>query len=205
MIYLASASPRRRKILKEMGFRFRVLKPDYKEVNPKSAHPIRTARTHALGKALSALKWVRNGIVLGADTLVYADRKLIGKPRNLKDAYRILGQLQGRAHTVYTAVALLKVQDGDLCFRKVFVEKTRVWLKSMERSEMTRYFNIIKPLDKAGAYAIQSKTGNLVAKIRGSGANAAGLPAEALQKELSKPVWTQAVFGAKLIFKREDP
>src|SRR3989344_9158221 len=113
MIYLASTSPRRKAILKSSGIPFRAVKPDYKE--GKSAgnlSPSTVVKKHALAKAMSVAKKIRRGIVIGADTVVYFRGKIIGKPKDLKEASRILGALAGRWHLVYTGVALLKTSAG---------------------------------------------------------------------------------------------
>ncbi len=183
MIYLASTSPRRKKILKDMGMRFKVLKPDYHESPLPGATPAKLVRAHALGKALSAARLIRQGRVLSADTVVYFRNRIIGKPRDMRDAFRILGQLQGRWHTVYTGVALLNVKAGKTVRRRIFVEKTRVRLRALDRTAMKAYFKRVDPLDKAGAYAIQASRDPLASEVRGSFLNAVGLPVERLKAE----------------------
>lgn len=167
-----------------MGLRFKVVKPRYEETNHAHLAPGPTVRRHALGKALSAAASVRDGVILGADTVVYLDGRLIGKPKNRKDAVKMLAGLQGRSHTVYTGVALLKMAQGKVAKRRVFVEKTAVFIRPMTRAEILSYFKRINPLDKAGAYAIQSRRTGIVSAMKGSLWNAAGLPAESLAKHL---------------------
>src|SRR3989338_3012614 len=114
MIYLASTSPRRKAILKSSGIPFRAVKPDYKEKKPaRNLSPSFVVQKHALAKAISVAKKVRQGIVIGADTVVYFRGKIIGKPKDLKEAAGTLGALEGRWHVVYTGVALLKI-SGDV-------------------------------------------------------------------------------------------
>ena len=186
MIYLASTSPRRRKILKEMKVAFRALSPDYEEKGFSHSSPSRTVKDHALCKARSVAGKISEGIVIGCDTIVYFKKKIIGKPKNLKDAFRILGMLQGRRHSVYTGVAALCVKRSKIIKKIVFFEKTDVYLKKMGRKEIAGYFHKINPLDKAGAYAIQSRKHGIVAKVKGSFLNAVGLPAEHLSRLLLK-------------------
>ncbi|HTL70417.1 MAG TPA: Maf family protein [Candidatus Eisenbacteria bacterium] len=179
-LFLASSSPRRRRILRGMGFSFRCLKPAYEERPLRGKGPASTVKAHALAKALSAAPAVRRGVVLGSDTIVFHGGRVIGKPADLASAFRMLGRLQGRWHRVYTGVALLDVRNGRSVRRRVFCETTRVFLKKMSPEEMARYFRRIGPLDKAGAYAIQSPRATIVREVRGSSQNAAGLPAERL-------------------------
>lgn len=180
MIILASTSPRRKRILKAMKVKFRCISPDYHEHDPAGVPVRQLVKRHALGKALSVARKVSSGIIIGCDTLVYCKKKVIGKPKNLKDAFRILGTLQGTRHEVYTGVAILWVKKSKTHKRMVFCEKTVVRLKKMGRQEMAASFRKFNPLDKAGAYAIQSKNSGVFQVIRGSYLNAVGLPAERL-------------------------
>ena len=188
MLYLASTSPRRKAILKSLGFSFRTLKPNYKEGKTTNRlSPSRTVKKHALSKALSMTKKVRNGVIIGADTVVYFRGRIIGKPKNFKEAVKILRTLEGCTHTVHTGVALLEIRRSAVKRKAVFSEKTRVRLKEMSSRDIEDYFRKIDPLDKAGAYAIQSKTASIVREIRGSYSNAVGLPVEKLCVRLKNP------------------
>ncbi len=185
VIHLASSSPRRRALLRAAGLRYRLVRPDYEERPIRGATPRRLVRTHAWGKALSAAPRVKNGLILAADTVVAFRGRTIGKPRDMADAVRTLRSLQGRWHAVYTGVALAAMIDGRVAARAVYVEKTLVRLRPMEEADIRRYFRKISPLDKAGAYAIQSTT-NIVAQLRGSFSNAVGLPMESLASRIRK-------------------
>lgn len=185
MIYLASTSPRRRRLLRSAGMRFRVVRSRYQEKNRISDAPAKTARRHALGKALSAASAVKNGIILGADTLVWQKGRLIGKPKDLPEAFRILTRLQGKDHSVYTGVALVRMSAGKEVKRRVFCVKSVVRLKAMDRADMAAYFRRIRPLDKAGAYAAQAARSGIVRRVRGSFSNVVGLPLEALRRRLA--------------------
>ena len=180
MIYLASTSPRRKKILKELGIVFKTVTPDHVEENEPKASPAFLVKRHALAKAISCVSKVKDGRILGADTIVYCQKRIIGKPMHYQDALRIAGFLRDRWHTVYTGVALLTVKGHRVRKKKVFYEKTKVRLKPMTRRETEEYFKKINPLDKAGAYAIQSKRASIIAEIKGSIYNAMGLPVEKL-------------------------
>lgn len=185
MIYLASTSPRRKALLKAAGMPFRVLRPCYTEDRRLTAPPARLVRLHAVKKAASCAGRVMQGTVLAADTVVCLNGTILGKPRTLPAARRMLGRLQGRWHVVYTGVALLTLRRGRVIRRQVFVERTRVRLKPLTTADITRYVQRVHPLDKAGAYAIQSRHGGIVQEVRGLLSNAIGLPVETLLNKLT--------------------
>lgn len=177
MIILASASPRRRTLLREARIRFRVKSPSYVEKMIPGASPKILVLRHARGKAASV---EARGTILAADTVVYFKGKIIGKPKNMADARKILKCLQGKWHRVWTGVAVLEKKKAGMRFRRNFAVKTDVRLRALTDAEIRAYFRKVNPLDKAGAYAIQSKH-SIVEKVRGSYANAVGLPMERLK------------------------
>jgi len=166
-----------------MGVRFRVVSSGYGE-GPVAGGPARVVRTHALAKARDVAARVREGLVLGADTVVHHRGRVLGKPRDRRHAERMLGSLQGDWHTVYTGVALLDVRAGRVVSRRVWAERTRVRLRALDRAAIRRYFRRIDPLDKAGSYAIQSRRVSIVEEVRGSLSNAVGLPVETLARRI---------------------
>lgn len=184
MIYLASTSPRRKQLLKKAGIKFRILEPNYDEDLNLKGPPSKVVQIHAAGKAKSCLQKIESGIILAADTIVYHHGQMIGKPKDLRDARRILRRLQGAWHTVYTGVAIFKVRAGRAAKKIGFFEKTVVRLKPLSQKGITNYFKKINPLDKAGAYAIQSPHSGIVEEVRGLFSNAVGLPIERILKEL---------------------
>ncbi len=184
MLYLASGSPRRARLLKEARLRYRVLKTDYKESHPRGMSPALVVRKNALGKALAASGAIKKGIILAADTIVYCNHEIIGKPKNRRAAEKILYSLQGRWHTVYTGVVFLKMNGRKIEKKIMFHEKTTVRLLKMSLPQIRRYFQCINPMDKAGAYAIQTQSNPIVKELRGSFSNAVGLPMEKLKKRL---------------------
>ncbi len=188
MIYLASTSPRRKMLLKKAGINFRALRPSYDEDNGLKGKPSFIVQTHALKKAESCIQQIQNGIVLGSDTLVYFKGHIIGKPENMKKAFRVLAQLQNQWHVVYTGVAFIKVEKRKITQENIFFEKTRVKLKKLSLEEIKNYFKKVNPLDKAGAYAIQSSHGGIVEEVKGFFSNAVGLPVERIQKLMEKKV-----------------
>lgn len=182
MIYLASTSARRRRLLKEAGLRFRVLKPSYEEAGRGSASSL--TRRHALGKAMSVMARVKKGVILGCDTVVVSAGRVLGKPATLKAASRMLQSLEGRTHVVVSAVALLRMEKGWPVRQRVFLEKSSVRIKKMTPALRRAYLARIRPLDKAGAYAAQAAGRGAVERVRGSFTNVVGLPMEKLKKEL---------------------
>lgn len=178
MIYLASTSPRRKTLLRKAHIRFRVLKPSYEEEKGLKGPPSRVVQIHAQRKGESCLREIKNGTLIAADTIVYFKGQIIGKPRNMKEAFSILRKLQGRWHSVYTGVALFKMTDGQTEGKTIFFEKTKVRLKKLSSQEIKNYFKKVSPLDKAGAYAIQSPHGGIVEDVQGLFSNAVGLPVE---------------------------
>jgi len=186
MIYLASTSPRRKQLLKKAGIRFRVLKPGYEEDDGLKAAPSRVVQVHAREKAKSCVKQVRDGIIIAADTMVYSQGEIMGKPKIMKAACTTLGKIQGRWHAVYTGVAIFEVVAGRVKKRTIFYEKTKVKIRSLSPQGIKNYFKKVNPLDKAGAYAIQSSHGGIVEDVKGLFSNAVGLPVESVVKQLSK-------------------
>jgi len=176
-IILASASPRRYELMKDMGLDFEVIPADVDESGVSAITP------RQLVKKLSALKAgaieTDNAAVIGADTVVAIRNKVYGKPHNKEGALLMLGELCGRWHTVYTGVT---VQSGDekVCFSV----RSRVKLKSLTDDEIERYVDMTSPFDKAGAYGIQD--GIIVEKYKGSYSNIVGLPVEKLALVLAR-------------------
>ena len=178
-IYLASQSPRRKEILKEMGIPFRVVKSSYQEKMSRVA-PQKLVIEHAVGKAKKAKVTAKQGLVLGSDTLVYCRGKILGKPKNLAGAHEMLRRISGKAHAVYTGVALRDLRTGRIL--KGYV-RTQVFVRKLSQDQIENYCRRVPNLDKAGAYAIQMKP-KIVRKIAGSYSNVVGLPKELLRKLL---------------------
>ncbi len=181
MIYLASKSPRRREILKKMGLTFRVAESSYEERHKKCS-PSKLVLEHAVGKARGIRVKAREGIAIGADTLVYAGGKVLGKPKTQAQALRMLRLISGCSHFVYTGVAVFDFKTGKI--RKGF-EKTKVFVKKLAYEEMLSYIKKVNSYDKAGAYAIQMKP-SIVTRIQGSYTNVVGLPEKLVRKLITK-------------------
>lgn len=182
-IILASASPRREQLLREMGLRFVILRPDGIEELEGGAAPDVVAMHNAQRKARAIAGRHPDSMVVGADTVVVLDGKIFGKPRDLNDAHRMLGQLAGRRHEVITGVCLAhRSLDTEL----LFADTTRVWMRPLSPTQIAEYLAKINPLDKAGAYAIQEHGDGIVERIEGSYHNVVGLPTERLQATLER-------------------
>ena len=139
------------------------------------------SQVNAYRKARAVAKRFPDALVLGADTLVYLETMLFGKPATLEEAYRMLEQLQGRTHQVVTGICLLHLRSHR---QAVFAESTAVTFHALDEVRIRRYLNSVNPLDKAGAYAIQEEGDLIVERIVGSYTNVVGLPLERLAAEL---------------------
>ena len=182
-IILASASPRREHLLREMGLRYTIVRPDDVEELLGGAAPDVVAMQNAQRKARAVAGRHPDSMVLGADTIVVLDGKIFGKPRDLEDALQMVGQLSGRRHEVITGVCLV---HHALNTELIFAETTHVWMRPLTRPEIAEYLAKINPLDKAGAYAIQEHSGGIVERIEGSYHNVMGLPTERLAATLER-------------------
>jgi septum formation protein len=177
-IILASASPRRSELLRQIGVEFNVVTSDTPEIHDGELTAREIAQVNAYRKARNVAKKHPDALVLGADTLVYLETILMGKPGSLEHAYQMLEQLQGRTHEVVTAVCLLNLRNHR---QRIFTEVTNVTFRPLDAVKIRRYLTKVNPLDKAGAYAIQEEGDLIVEKIAGSYTNVVGLPVERLQ------------------------
>jgi len=182
-IILASASPRREHLLREMGLRFTVVRPNDVEELLGGAAPDVVAMQNAQRKARAVAGRHSDSLVIGADTIVVLNGRFFGKPRDLENARQMLGQLTGKQHEVITGVCLLhRALDTEL----TFAETTRVWMRPLSNHQIVEYLGKINPLDKAGAYAIQEHGAGIVERIEGSYHNVMGLPTERLAATLER-------------------
>jgi len=180
-IILASRSPRRREILKEMGIGFEIHYPEIDELQQYIGDPYRFCEEMAIKKAKSIMSDVPAGIILGADTIVLLDGEIIGKPQNHEDAKRILGRLCGTTHEVVTAICLICIDNGK---ELISHSKSKVTMKRLAKDEIVEYTE--KHLDKAGAYGIQDKDDPIARVVEGSYSNVVGLDKELLKKMLKE-------------------
>ena len=179
LLILASTSPRRRALLAEYGYRFEVVGPDgVEEIAPPHLSPGDTVLANARAKARAVAGLRPGAAVLGVDTEVFFEGRVLGKPRDMDDAFAMLSRLNGRSHEVYSGCWL--VEPGR---ERGFVEITRVHFHERTPDELRAYLARIGPLDKAGAYAAQNDDGGMIARFEGSFTNVIGLPMEALARE----------------------
>ncbi|MCB4792103.1 MAG: Maf family protein [Elusimicrobia bacterium] len=170
MIILASSSPRRFELLKECGLKFKVIPASIKE-NTRYKNPAKIVERLSLKKALFVGNKLKDGLVIGADTIVVLKGRIIGKPKDKKDAFRILSMLNGTYHRVYTGVAVV---DAKTLKYKVGHEVSRVKMRKLSKEEINNFTG--KHMDKAGAYSVQEQEDAFVEKIEGDYYNVVGLP-----------------------------
>jgi septum formation protein len=173
-LILASQSPRRKSLLRQIGLTFSVKPSEVPENLLDHETPEHNAKRIALSKALKVANSRKRGIVIGADTIVVLRRDILGKPRSHREAKRMLRRLSGRMHTVYTGFALVDVETGQ---RIVDIEKTKVWFRTLSAEEIDEYVASGSPMDKAGAYGIQDDYGAVfVKRVEGCFYNVVGFP-----------------------------
>lgn len=186
-LILASASPRRLDLLRELGLDFEVIIGKAEEIQPEHLTPHEICQINAYRKARAVAKKHPDALVLGADTIVCLGGQVFGKPANRTEASRMLGQLQGRRHEVVTGVCLILLRRHR---QKLFAVSTSVTFRPLSNPDIQKYLARINPLDKAGAYAIQERGEMVVETIEGSFSNVVGLPLERLREELDAWNWS---------------
>ena len=179
-IILASASPRRKELMELAGYDFEVICADIVEVVPEEAMPQEVVISLALQKAQAVAAEHKEAVVIGSDTVVALDEKILGKPHSEQEACEMLRSLSGRTHKVFTGVAIV-------CGGKVknFFDETDVEFYSLGDDEIKKYVATGEPTDKAGAYGIQGKGSVLVKRINGDFFSVMGLPIAKLYREMS--------------------
>ena len=170
-LVLASGSPRRRELLEQIGVKFRVSVSDVEE-KPTAENPLDFPRENASQKALAVSLKEPSAVVLGYDTLVFLDGVPLGKPKDKGDALKMLQALNGRSHKVITGVAV--AHGGKLL--DASQEETEVFFRDNSLQELEDYVNSLDPMDKAGAYGIQTQGARLIRSVRGCYYNVVGLP-----------------------------
>jgi len=181
-LILASASPRRRELLAQTGLAFDVIVADVTEHEDPAASPRAMVAHNAALKADSVAALHPGAYVLGADTTVFINDTVLNKPADLAEARAMLKRLAGRAHTVFTGVALRNLSRGIRIDEGVTSEVT---FKPLDDAAIDAYFRLVNPLDKAGAYGIQEGRDLIIAGWRGSFTNIMGLPMETVKQILA--------------------
>ena len=193
-IILASASPRRKELLKQINIKFQVI-PSTCEENITGIIPSEVVQELARQKAHDVVKKLNEPgrIILGADTVVAFDNKILGKPIDKEDAVNMIRMYQGKEHQVYTGVCLSYLREDGSIFSKTFFEETSVIVYSMTEEEIQDYIqgkfqeSVTEELewkDKAGAYGIQGCFAAFIKEIRGDYNNVVGLPVSRVYQEL---------------------
>ncbi|OGK18558.1 septum formation protein Maf [Candidatus Roizmanbacteria bacterium RIFCSPLOWO2_12_FULL_40_12] len=188
-LILASKSPRRKKLLQQLGLKFKVVDSGLEEkINPKLS-PSQLAMKLSQEKARVVAKRYKNSIIIAADTFITLGKTIIGKPKDKKDAKRILKILSGRMHPIITGFTVMDSNTGKSSSKFVV---SKVWIKKLAEKEINEYVATGEPMDKAGAYGIQERGSVFVKKIDGDYFNVVGLPLRTLTEELKK-------FGVKIL------
>ncbi len=180
MLILASASPRRRKIMEKLGLNFKCLPENIDETLPNNIELSKSAEYLAIKKAEACLNKHNCDTVIGSDTVVVADGVILGKPKDRYDAARMLKMLSGKEHIVYTGVAIANST------KKVsFTSSVTVAFDELSDSDIEWYISTGEPMDKAGAYAVQGLACRFIKGINGDFYSVMGLPAQRLFRELN--------------------
>jgi septum formation protein len=188
-IILASASPRRIELLQALKLKVKVIPSAIEEAEHEDGPPGELVEHNALAKAEDVASRYAQGLVLGADTIVWLEGRAFGKPADIEDAKRMLAELAGKTHQVYSGIAIVRIEDK---LRQTAHAVTDVTFRALSDEQISRYFEMVDPLDKAGAYAIQGAGGIIIEKICGCYYNVVGLPLTLLDSML-------AHFGVRLL------
>ena len=186
-VILASASPRRLDLLRQVGIEPEI-EPSHVEEVITSTVPDQVVMELSRQKAedIAALHAGEDAIVIGADTVVAYDGKILGKPADEADAKAMLASLSGRTHQVYTGVALFSLKEGIIEKKTTFHECTDVTMVSMTEKEIADYVASGDPMDKAGAYGIQGMAAIFISEIKGDYYNVVGLPISRVYHEIEQ-------------------
>ncbi len=184
-IILASASPRRKQLLKQIGLIFTVIPSDIEEkLNPR-LKPLKQVEELSAQKARSVADDVKDtdALIIASDTMVFVDDEMMGKPKDEKDALRMLKKLSDRMHSIVTGYTIIDTKTKRKVSRAV---ETKIWFRKITPKERKNYLLKAKPWDKAGAYGIQDYAALFVDKIEGDYSSVLGLPLSLLAKDLKK-------------------
>ena len=199
-LILASASPRRKELMAQIGLSFEIITSSSDELITKE-NPCEIVMELANGKAEDVYKKENvmqnrpEAVVIGADTIVVLDDAILGKPRDKAHAIEMISSLQGRSHQVYTGVSFVYTVDGEMK-QYSFYEKTDVSMYEMTEEEIRRYVDSGEPMDKAGSYGIQGKCAIHIRAIEGDYNNVVGLPVARVDQELTRlgfPIYNKSV------------
>ena len=181
-LILASNSPRRIVLLKSLGYHFDIVPHDIEECILGDVLPMELVQNLAFLKATDVARRVSNAIIISADTVIVHKNSILGKPKDVSDAKRILSILSDSEHDIISGVCVMEMPSRKKMLR---IERTHIRMKNIKDEEIDRYILTGEPMDKAGAYAIQGEGRKFIEKIDGSYSNAVGLPLELLQEMLN--------------------
>ncbi|MEW5768663.1 MAG: nucleoside triphosphate pyrophosphatase [bacterium] len=182
-LILASSSPQRAKLLKQIGLDFETVFPGMEEKTWRATNPSEYAMERAIAKAVEVASKVKEGIILGADTIVTYQGEIIGKPVSRIEASRMLHQLQGTTHEVITGLALVEAKSRHRLTDYVVTEVT---MKSLTEQQINNYVSTGEPLGKAGGLDVAGRGAIFIEKIRGCFYNLLGLPLAKLADMLTE-------------------
>ncbi len=188
-LILASASPRRKELLANLGLNIKIKVSQVDETMEEDIPPAQQVEKLAERKAAAVASETAEGLVIGADTLVVLAGKPLGKPANRQEAVQMINELQGKSHEVLTGLAVIDAATGQSV---VTHQTTAVHFKPMTREQVERYVSTGEPYDKAGAYAVQGKASIFIESIQGCYFNVVGLPVSKLADALR-------VFGVEIL------
>lgn len=173
-LILASASPRRKELLENLGYEFQIIPADIDETVNGSKSPEEIVKELALQKASHIANNIDYpAVIIGSDTIVVIDNTILGKPENTEDAYKMLKLLSGRSHQVISGIAIIDTSNNN---KIVESASSDVYFRPISEKEITDYISTKEPMDKAGAYAIQGLASTFIEKINGCYNNIVGLP-----------------------------
>lgn len=191
-IILASQSPRRSQLLELLGIPFEVKVSDTEE-KITSQNPVQVTEALSCQKAEAVAGMIPDGIVIGADTVVSLDNKILGKPADRQEAWNMICAVQGRSHKVYTGVTVIQRKNGVETGRHIFSEETIVKVAPMSENEVESYISLPEPYDKAGGYGIQGVFAKYIEGIEGDYFNVVGLPIHRVYDALKELVDLAAI------------
>lgn len=190
-IILASGSPRRKELLEKFGIEFDVMPSSIDEVITREIPweivmelSTQKARDIVFKVAMDSISKDKNMdiLVIGADTIVANGNSILTKPKDKEDARRMISELSGHAHSVYTGVSMVYLKEG-IAQTKAFVDETKVYVADMTSEQIEKYISTDEPYDKAGGYAIQGQFMEYITKIEGDYNNVVGLPIGRILRE----------------------
>ncbi len=190
-VILASGSPRRKEIMEIMGIPYKVVTEDVEEITEETipanmVQALAQLKTKAVAAKLEKVGEYEEGIIIGADTMVFYQDEALGKPKNEEDAFRMLSMLSDDVHEVYSGVSIIiKNKDGYKEYITFSVE-TKVTVQALTRKQINDYIATGEPMDKAGAYAIQGLFGIYIKEIKGDYYNVVGFPIAKIYECLMK-------------------